>query len=151
MYLKIISPDREIFNWEIEKITLPTLEWEISILENHMPLVFVLKPWIIKIFVKEDIQSLHIKDDELLFYEKTIQLSIFQWIWQIENNNIKLTISQSNVWIKDGELALNEMKKKLSEQIEQAKSQVDLESYEKLILELEKINNDLRMLKKSWF
>ncbi len=42
--LKIITPEREIFNDTIDQVTLPTTDGEITVLAHHIPLVSILKP-----------------------------------------------------------------------------------------------------------
>jgi F-type H+-transporting ATPase subunit epsilon len=41
---EIITPERVVFTDEVDQITLPTIEGEITILPNHIPLVGVLTP-----------------------------------------------------------------------------------------------------------
>ena len=40
---KIVTPERTVFESEIDQITLPTQEGEITILPNHIPLISVLQ------------------------------------------------------------------------------------------------------------
>ena len=42
--LKMVTPERVVYDSEVEEITLMTQSGEISILENHIPLVSVLQP-----------------------------------------------------------------------------------------------------------
>ena len=41
---EIITPERVVYKDEVDQITLPTAEGEITILPNHIPLVAVLRP-----------------------------------------------------------------------------------------------------------
>jgi F-type H+-transporting ATPase subunit epsilon len=41
---EIITPERVVYKDEIDQITLPTAEGEITILPNHIPLIAVLRP-----------------------------------------------------------------------------------------------------------
>jgi F-type H+-transporting ATPase subunit epsilon len=41
---QITTPEREVYNDAVDQVTLPTLEGEITILPNHLPLVAVLVP-----------------------------------------------------------------------------------------------------------
>ena len=43
MKFKIVTPEKVIYENEIFQVTIPTLEGEITILQNHIPLVSVLK------------------------------------------------------------------------------------------------------------
>lgn len=44
MNLKILTPEREVFRDEIDQVTLPTQDGEITVLPHHVPLVSILKP-----------------------------------------------------------------------------------------------------------
>jgi len=53
MLLKISSPEKTIFDWDVNKVTIPTESGDITILPWHMPLVSVIKPGIITIWPTE--------------------------------------------------------------------------------------------------
>lgn len=44
MHVSIITPERIVFSDSVESITLPTQEGEITVLENHIPLVGIVQP-----------------------------------------------------------------------------------------------------------
>ena len=41
---KIVTPERTVYENEIDQVTLPTQEGEITVLPEHIPLIAVLKP-----------------------------------------------------------------------------------------------------------
>jgi len=41
---KIVTPERAVYEDEIDQVTLPTAEGEITVLPNHIPLISVLVP-----------------------------------------------------------------------------------------------------------
>lgn len=43
IHLKMHTPERTVYDADVEQITLPTLDGEISILPRHIPLISVLK------------------------------------------------------------------------------------------------------------
>lgn len=43
-HFEIATPERVVYSDDVESVTLPTLEGEITVLANHVPLVSVLKP-----------------------------------------------------------------------------------------------------------
>ena len=47
--LEIISPEKVIFSEEIEMVTLPSYEGDMSILKNHISIITFLRPGIIKV------------------------------------------------------------------------------------------------------
>lgn len=44
MRLNIVTPEKKIFEDEVDQVSLPTLDGEITILENHLPLMTQIKP-----------------------------------------------------------------------------------------------------------
>ncbi len=49
---KIATPERVVYKEEVDQITLPTMQGEITILPNHIPLISVLKPG--EVLIKKD-------------------------------------------------------------------------------------------------
>jgi len=50
MFLEVIAFSGKAFNHDnVKSVNLMTSAWEITILENHMPLTSVLKPWVVNI------------------------------------------------------------------------------------------------------
>ena len=47
--LEIIAPDRIIFSNDVKMVTLPTYEGDMSVLKNHISIVTLLRPGIIKV------------------------------------------------------------------------------------------------------
>lgn len=44
MKFQIVTPERTVSSDEVEQVSLPTQDGEITILQNHIPLVSILKP-----------------------------------------------------------------------------------------------------------
>jgi F-type H+-transporting ATPase subunit epsilon len=53
MKIRILTPEKKVFDGEIEVITIPTRLGCISILSNHAPLVSAINPGEIKMKTKE--------------------------------------------------------------------------------------------------
>jgi len=51
--LEIISPERIIFSDEAKMVTLPSYEGDMSILKNHISIITLLRPGIIKVQKKD--------------------------------------------------------------------------------------------------
>lgn len=47
LHLKIITPDKEIYNTEVDKITCQTTDGEITILPHHVPFLSLLRDGVI--------------------------------------------------------------------------------------------------------
>lgn len=44
MEVLIITPDTEVYNGEAQSLVLPALDGEVGILDNHAPLITMMKP-----------------------------------------------------------------------------------------------------------
>lgn len=62
MYLEIVSPEATLFNSEVDSVVVPGVLGEFEMLNNHSPIVSVLKQGVIKI--KTHTKS-HLVFDEL--------------------------------------------------------------------------------------
>lgn len=49
MQIEIISPDKKLFEGEVSQITLPGVDGSLGILNNHAPLISVLKSGTIRL------------------------------------------------------------------------------------------------------
>ncbi|MCX6745292.1 MAG: ATP synthase F1 subunit epsilon [Candidatus Parcubacteria bacterium] len=57
LQFKITTPEREVYNDQIDQVTIPTREGEITVLPEHIPLLAVLVPGELKI-VKDKEENL---------------------------------------------------------------------------------------------
>ena len=69
--LRIATPEREVFNQQIESVTLPGMQSSFGVLRNHAPLIAALEPGVV-----------HIVDDEI----KDIRLAIGGGFFQVAKN-----------------------------------------------------------------
>jgi F-type H+-transporting ATPase subunit epsilon len=53
---KIVTPEKTVYEDEIDQITLPTQEGEITVLPNHIPLISVLTPG--ELIIKKDSEEI---------------------------------------------------------------------------------------------
>ena len=54
MHLEITTPDKEIFSGEVKLIQLPGIDGSFEILQNHAPLISILKKGKVRIVNTED-------------------------------------------------------------------------------------------------
>ncbi|MBN2615760.1 MAG: ATP synthase F1 subunit epsilon [Bacteroidales bacterium] len=54
MKLEITTPDQTLFKGEVELVQLPGIDGSFEILDNHAPMISVLKKGYIKIIIKKD-------------------------------------------------------------------------------------------------
>jgi F-type H+-transporting ATPase subunit epsilon len=69
--LRIATPEREVYNKQIESVTLPGMQSSFGVLRNHAPLIAALEPGVV-----------HIVDDEI----KDIRLAIGGGFFQVAKN-----------------------------------------------------------------
>ncbi len=142
MQLKISSPAKTIFEWEIKQITLPTEIGDVTILPWHAPMVTALKPWIIKI-----IPSKEVSNNEFIFSKNTISLSVSKWMAFVDGKIVRVVTAVATTSPAETEKELESKKIKLEEEIKQLRKMWSLEEIEKSLIQLEKINADIRLKK----
>ena len=63
--LEIITPEKTIFTSEVDQVTIPSYEGEMTILKDHIALVTFLRPGILKIGEK-DLENFYLSYNEHL-------------------------------------------------------------------------------------
>jgi F-type H+-transporting ATPase subunit epsilon len=65
MYLEIVTPEAKLFNGEVVSVAVPGVDGEFEMLNNHAPIVSILKKGHVKIFgeiqLDEDVEDKFIK------------------------------------------------------------------------------------------
>ena len=61
MRVEIITPDKELFKGEATSITVPGVDGSMGFLENHAPLITVLKAGEVKVRTNADQESFSVK------------------------------------------------------------------------------------------
>lgn len=83
MYLEIVTPESSIFQGDVETVTVPGVDGEFQMLNNHAPIVSLLQEGKVRfsgnINIEEQFQDKFIKGDknsfELMINSGTIELS----------------------------------------------------------------------------
>tara|TARA_Y100001958_G_C20808170_1_gene268453 strand:+ start:189 stop:578 length:390 start_codon:yes stop_codon:yes gene_type:complete len=70
--LEVITPERTIFTSEVDQVTIPSYEGEMTILKDHIALVTFLRPGIIKIGEK-NLENFYL-DDGIVEFSNNILL-----------------------------------------------------------------------------
>jgi F-type H+-transporting ATPase subunit epsilon len=73
MKLKIITPDKEVFSGEVDRVTVPGSKGSFQILKNHAPIISTLDAGEVKVVDNEG---------------KTSNLSIGGGVIEVKNNEI---------------------------------------------------------------
>lgn len=147
MFLQIDTPEWMMFEWKIEKITVPTQLWEICILKNHQPLISVIKPGIIKIRLHDNQKEEFIAGTKFLFDEDRLCLSVWSWFLYVNGTQVVILASVATKELHTDEEVLEQMKLEMEKQIQEIKSKWSLDEVEKAFLHLQKISADLKLHK----
>lgn len=145
MYLKVTSPDKTIFAGSIVSATLPTEQGEVTIMKNHVPMMSILKPGLMKIQPEELLTVSLVKDAQFLFQNHKIHLSVSQGLIYIDGKNITILANDVTVNPRDSREVLQQMKNSLVQEMEQLKALDNIEEMEKKIIEIEKISADIKL------
>ncbi len=121
MYLKITSPDKTIFAGNIVSATLPTEAGEITVMNNHIPLMSILKPGIMKIQPQEALTVSLIKDAQFLFKDHKIHISVSHGLIYIDGKNITILANDVTVNPKNTQEVLQQMKNSMLKEVEDLK------------------------------
>jgi len=142
MKLKISSPAKTIFEWEIKQITLPTEIGDVTVLPGHAPMVTALKPWIIKVIPTNQVST-----SEFIFSKNTISLSVSKGMAFVDGKIVRVVTAVATTSLSESEKDLETKKNKLEDDIKQLRKKWSLEDIEKSLIQLEKINADIRLRK----
>jgi len=142
MQLKISSPAKIIFEWEIKQITLPTEIGDVTVLPWHAPMVTALKPGIIRIIPTQEVSK-----SDFIFTKNTISLSVSKWMAFVDGKIVRVVTAVATTSLAETEKELESKKIKLEEEIKQLRKMGSLEDIEKSLIQLEKINADIRLKK----
>lgn len=145
MYLKVMSPDALIFEWEAEKVVIPTMAGEICILPHHIPLSSIIKPWIVRILPTDKNAHEFVKWTKFLFDHDEITFSVGKGLLYLDWQSIVLLVGAVTTIPISDEAALEQMKKDMEKEIEQIKLQGDIDEIDKAYLSLQKITADLKL------
>lgn len=86
--LKIIAPDREFYEGDVEMVELRTTEGEIGVYKGHIPLTAVVAPGIVRIHEPGEVKyaALHSGFVEILQDSVTILAEVVEWPEEIDVN-----------------------------------------------------------------
>jgi F-type H+-transporting ATPase subunit epsilon len=89
--LRIISPDREFYNGDVEMVEMVTTEGEIGILKGHIPTTAVAAPGILKIHEAEGIKDAVLIDGIIRIMQEdvTILAEDCNWPEEIDINRAR--------------------------------------------------------------
>jgi len=70
--LEIISPEKIIFSDEAKMVTLPSYEGDMSILKNHISIITLLRPGIIKVQNDGNFKEFFVQDGTVEFFNDSL-------------------------------------------------------------------------------
>lgn len=114
-------------------------------MNNHIPMMSILKPGLLKIQPEEVLTVSLIKEAQFLFQHHKIHLSVSQGLIYIDGKNITILANDVTVNPKDSHEVLQQMKNNLIKEVEELKNMGNIEEAEKKIIEIEKISADIKL------
>ncbi len=144
--LKINTPEGEIFSGNVKEVVVPTEDGEIGILPWHIPLVSVVKPWIVKILPKDNI----VEKEKFIFEKEWINISVSRWLIFTDGKIVLLTVSKSVINPEKSIEVLQQMKQDLEKQIQQLKAKGEIEELDKALLMMQTVEAEIKLMKKKW-
>jgi len=138
MKLKIVSTNGVLFEWEVDEVVVPTMEWEAGILPWHALYTAVIKWWICKIKTKQEDENLINQWDYKL-------ISVWDGVVYTNWEEVSLAVSSADSKIELSEEELENMKKQLEKEIEEIKAKWSLEDVEKALFKMNKLLADIEL------
>ena len=90
MFLEIVTPEAILFSSEVDLFSAPGLDGEFQILNNHAPIVSILKEGEIKIHIHTqehlELHDLHVKLEVLADDDKVLTLAINSGTLELNDN-----------------------------------------------------------------
>lgn len=122
MKLKILSFNGESFSSEkVISVTLMTGLWEITVLDNHMPIISSIKPSTMYVVLKDE-NGMERRDD----------FAIGSWVLEVVNSDVKI-MSDMLIDVKEVDASKAENARKealaLMERYKDSKDRVDMEKF----------------------
>lgn len=102
--LKIVTPDRQFFDEEVDMVEFNTTEGEIGIYKGHIPLTVIVKPGILTITMGElkKHAALHAGFVQILPDEVTILAEIIEWPGEINEERAKAARERAESRLRGG-------------------------------------------------
>ncbi|HBB03730.1 TPA: hypothetical protein DCZ39_02370 [Patescibacteria group bacterium] len=113
MKLKISTPAKTIFQGEIEKISIPTENGNLKVMDGHSPMVASVKPGIIKLWPMEN----HVKVGNPI-YISTSKGMVF-----IDGKIVRIVSAEATLAPEQSESTLLQSKQTLEERIKRLKTE----------------------------
>lgn len=142
MYLRISSPQAQLYEGEIEKLTIPTEIGEITILPDHEPLASVVVPGVLRITPAQVPE-----DTWYVIDQGTIAIAVSRGLLVVDGAKIIVTTTAATKSPKESEEVLETMKKEMQIKLEAIRTDGNQQDIDEAMMNVEKINADLRLSK----
>lgn len=143
MLFKIASPQGIIFEWDVSEVILPTESWSVTVYPNHTPLITMIKPWLISLTPTNTI--IPSTWWQYIFDGNHIIVSVSKGVALMDGKSIKVTANAVTSSPSESQDKLHQMKEHLQQHINRIRSKGNMEEIEKTIIQLEKVNADMKL------
>ena len=88
MYLEIVTPEATLFNGEVESVAVPGVNGEFEMLNNHAPIVSLLKEGYVKLFGDNIILDEEFEESFIKGKDRGVWLAINSGTIELKDNKI---------------------------------------------------------------
>jgi len=145
MYLRISSPEKEIYTGEVTKVTIPTEVGEITVLPEHQPLISIVKAGLLRIS-----PEMLPNTNEFVTENGQVILSVSKGLVYIDGKEIVVTTAVATTSPQESADVLEQMRIQMQEDLEKIKLEGNEEDLEEAMINLEKITADIRLAKMKY-
>lgn len=123
-------------------MTIPTLAGEITVLPDHIPLTSVIKPGLVRI-TPEQLPE----ETGFMIMQGEIHLSVSKGLLFVDGSSLIITTSAATTTPEESAEVLKQMQQEMEAQLEKIRVEGSVEDVEKALINLQKVNADLRLAK----
>ena len=101
--LKIITPDRVFYEEQVSMVEFNTIEGEVGIYKDHIPMTVIIKPGVLKITSQEGVKkaALHSGFVEILQDSITILAEVIEWPEEIDEKRAEAAKERAEKLIRE--------------------------------------------------
>ena len=105
--LEIVNPEKLFLSLDnVSEVVVPAFEGDMGILKDHISIISVFKPGIVKVFTGNEVKELYVEDGIIEFSENSLSIltSRIIDIKEIKKDDLSSMINEANEALKDENL-----------------------------------------------
>lgn len=142
MHLRIVALWGTVYEWEIQKATIPTYDGEITILPGHQPLSSVVKAGLLSFVPAGDVSA---TGEGVTLVDGNFYISVSKGLILIDGKQITVTTSAATTSPDESVEVLQTMQAEMEAQLEKIKVDGNASDLELAVDNMEKIQADIKL------